>query len=79
MKLLYSILCMVFFSYALSYGYEPVPEDAKEKVEDFSKRIIAEQAPEAKSRIGKNTIANLAGSYSEEINVVLVDLSLIHI
>ena len=76
MKLLYSILCMVFFSYALSYGYEPVPEDAKEKVEDFSKRIIAEQAPEAKSRIGKNTIANLAGSYSEEINVVLVDKSL---
>ncbi len=74
MKLLYSILLV--FLYSFSFAYEPVPEDAKEKEEDVSKHLIANQAPEAKSRLGKNTIINLSGIGAEDTNVVLVDKNL---
>lgn len=76
MRIIYAILCILFVSSSISYGYEQVPEDAKVKKEDVSKEVIENQAPEAKSRLGKNTIANLSGNGAEETNVVLVDKSL---
>ena len=76
MRIIYAILCILFFFFSISYGYEQVPEDAKVKKEDVSKEVIENQAPEAKSRLGKNTIANLSGNGAEETNVVLVDKSL---
>ena len=66
MRIIYAILCILFVSSSISYGYEQVPEDAKVKKEDVSKEVIENQAPEAKSRLGKNTIANLSGNGAEE-------------
>lgn len=76
MKIVYAVLCMLFVSQTISYAYEQVPEDAKVKIEDISKELIEKQAPEAKSRLGKNTIVNLSGNNAKEVNVVLVDKSL---
>lgn len=75
MKKVYAVICMVLLSYTISYAYEQVPDDAKVQHEDVSKALIAEQAPVAKSRLGKNTIVNLSGSGAAETNVVLVDKS----
>ena len=76
MRIFTTVLCFILFTSTISYGYEQVPDDAKVKTEDISKALIAKQAPEAKSRLGKNTIANLSGNGAEETNVVLVDKSL---
>ena len=75
MKKVYAVMCMVLLSYTISYAYEQVPDDAKVQHEDVSKALIAEHAPVAKSRLGKNTIVNLSGSGAAETNVVLVDKS----
>ena len=76
MKVLCSILCALVLSFGISYAYEEVPDDAKSQTEDVSQQMIASQAPEAKSRLGKNTIVNLSSDSSELIHVVLVDKSL---
>ena len=47
MRIIYAILCILFVSSSISYGYEQVPEDAKVKKEDVSKEVIENQAPEA--------------------------------
>ena len=70
MRIFTTVLCFILFTSTISYGYEQVPDDAKVKTEDISKALIAKQAPEAKSRLGKNTIANLSGNGAEETNVV---------
>ncbi len=76
MKVLCSILCALVLSFGISYAYEEVPDDAKSQTEDISQQMIASQAPEAKSRLGKNTIVNLSSDSAELIHVVLVDKSL---
>ncbi len=76
MKVLCSTLCALVLSYGISYGYEEIPADAKSVVEDVSQQMIASNAPDAKSRLGKNTILNLSASGAELIHVVLVDKSL---
>ena len=45
MRIIYAILCILFVSSSISYGYEQVPEDAKVKKEDVSKEVIENQAP----------------------------------
>ena len=72
---LFSILCVLVLLSSNIYAYEEIPDDAKSHKEDNSTQVIASQAPDAKSRLGKNTILNLSGSGSENINVVLVDKS----
>ncbi len=76
MKVLCSILCALVLSFGISYAYEEVPDDAKSSAEDVSQQMIASQAPEAKSRLGKNTIVNLSSDNAELIHIVLVDKSL---
>ena len=73
---LFSILCVLVLLSSNIYAYEEIPDDAKSHNEDNSTQVIASQAPDAKSRLGKNTILNLSGSGSEDINVVLVDKSI---
>lgn len=76
MKILCSILCALALSFGIIYAYEKVPDDAKSSTEDVSNQMIASQAPDTKSRLGKNTIVNLSSDSAELIHVVLVDKSL---
>ena len=73
---IFSILCALVLLSSNIYAYEEIPDDAKSHKEDNSTQVIASQAPDAKSRLGKNTILNLSGSGSENIHVVLVDKSI---
>ena len=40
MRIIYAILCILFVSSSISYGYEQVPDDAKVKKEDVSKEVM---------------------------------------
>lgn len=74
MRIIYAVLCILLLSQSISYAVET--QSAETGKIDISKKLIEEKAPEAVSRLGKNTIVNLSGNSAEEINVVLVDKSL---
>lgn len=84
MKILCNILFACILCCNISYALEEIPIDAQSdmlvntdnQTKDVSKKVIESNAPESKSRLGKNTILNLSGSGTDIQNVVLVDKSI---